>query len=167
MIFPESLKIASINMVTILMMSARMANPSLLKIKVFLNKDNVITSVREVTNKMLSRDSKFYKDLTRITAFLRGYLGSSSTIWIGRRYELEILHHCSKRVKTKSQRVFGANSYVCRSQVKEEKLVEGAFSSHSPLPSWIGLKANKILTKILLQRQSNRYNGASVITWCD
>ena len=28
---------------------------------------------------------------------------------------LEILQQCDKRVKTKSQRVLGANSYVCRS----------------------------------------------------
>ena len=31
----------------------------------------------------------------------------------GTRYGLEILHQCGKRVKTKSQEVFGANSYVC------------------------------------------------------
>ena len=30
-------------------------------------------------------------------------------------YELEILHHCGKRVKTKSLKVLGANFYVCRS----------------------------------------------------
>ena len=30
-------------------------------------------------------------------------------------YGLDILHQRDKRVKTKSQRVLGANSYVCRS----------------------------------------------------
>ena len=30
-------------------------------------------------------------------------------------YELEILHQSVKRVKTKSEKVFGVNSYVCRS----------------------------------------------------
>ena len=30
-------------------------------------------------------------------------------------YGLEILHQCGKRVKTKSHKVLGANSYVCRS----------------------------------------------------
>ena len=29
--------------------------------------------------------------------------------------KLEILHNCGKRVKTKSQEVLGAKSYVCRS----------------------------------------------------
>ena len=32
----------------------------------------------------------------------------------GTMYELEILHQCGKRFKTKSQKVLGANSYVCR-----------------------------------------------------
>ena len=31
------------------------------------------------------------------------------------RYGLEILHQCGKRVKIKSQKFSGANSYVCRS----------------------------------------------------
>ena len=33
---------------------------------------------------------------------------------IGTRYKLEILHQSVKSVKTKSQKVSGANSYVCR-----------------------------------------------------
>ena len=41
--------------------------------------------------------------------FLRGDLG------IGTRYKLEILQQRGKRVKTKSQKVLEANSYVCRS----------------------------------------------------
>ena len=28
-------------------------------------------------------------------------------------YDFEILHQCGKRVKTKSQNFWGANSYVC------------------------------------------------------
>ena len=51
-------------MVTILMMSARMATPGLLKIKVFWNKDyDVINCVHEVTNKFLSRDSSYIVDV--------------------------------------------------------------------------------------------------------
>ena len=47
-------------MVTILMMSAKMATPGLLKIKVFWNKGyDVIISVHDVTNKILSRDSDY------------------------------------------------------------------------------------------------------------
>ena len=34
---------------------------------------------------------------------------------ISTRYKLEILQQCGKKVKTKSQEVLGANSYVCRS----------------------------------------------------
>ena len=47
-------------MVTILMMSAKMATPGLLKIKVFWNKGyDVIISVHDVTNKILSSDSNY------------------------------------------------------------------------------------------------------------
>ena len=38
----------------------------------------------------------------------------------GTRYGIEILHQCEKKVKTKSQKVLGANSYVCRSYYKEK-----------------------------------------------
>ena len=45
-------------MVTILMMSAKMATPGLLKIRVFWNKGyDVIISVHDVTDKFLSLDS--------------------------------------------------------------------------------------------------------------
>ena len=47
-------------MVKILMMSAKMATPGLLKITVFWNKGyDVIISVHDVTNKVLSRDSNY------------------------------------------------------------------------------------------------------------
>ena len=42
------------------MMSAKMATPGLLKIKIFWKKgDNVIISVYDVINKILSRDSNY------------------------------------------------------------------------------------------------------------
>ena len=89
-------------------MSAKMATPGLLKIKVFWNKGyDVIISVHDVTNKILSRDSNYIIDVVMwpkfgnssismkaaiITSillgfdqknplFLRGGLGSSSVIW--------------------------------------------------------------------------------------
>ena len=94
-------------MVVILMISAKMAIPGLLKITVFWNKGyDVIISVHDVTNKVLSCDSNYivdvvvwpkfgnssismrevittliYKDLTRKTTFLRDGLGWSSIIW--------------------------------------------------------------------------------------
>ena len=58
--FLESLKIVLINMVTTLMISAKMATPGLLKIKVFWNKGyDVIISVHGVTNKVLSCESSY------------------------------------------------------------------------------------------------------------
>ena len=46
------------------MMSAKMATPGLLKITVFWNKGyDVIISVDDVTNKILSRDSNYIVDL--------------------------------------------------------------------------------------------------------
>ena len=51
-------------MVTTLMMSAKMATPSLLKIKIFWNKGyDVIIYVYDVTNKILSRDSNYIVDV--------------------------------------------------------------------------------------------------------
>ena len=51
-------------MVTILMMSAKMATLGLLKIMVFQNKGyEVITSVYYVTNKVLSSDSNYLEDV--------------------------------------------------------------------------------------------------------
>ena len=51
-------------MVTILMMSAKMATPGLLKITVFWNKGyDVIIFVHDVTNKILSRDSNYIVDV--------------------------------------------------------------------------------------------------------
>ena len=58
--FLESLKICLINLVIILMMSAKMATPGLLKITVFWNKGfDFIISIDDVTNRILSRDSNY------------------------------------------------------------------------------------------------------------
>ena len=57
-----------------------------------------------------------------------GGYGSSSIIWDW----YEILHQCGKSVKTRSQKVFGAKSYVCRSY--KEKAVRGYLFDHPPLP---------------------------------
>ena len=51
-------------MVIILMMSAKMAKPGLLKTTVFWNKGyDVIIPVDDVTNKILSRDSNYIVDV--------------------------------------------------------------------------------------------------------
>ena len=52
------------------MMSATMANPGLLQIMVFWNEGyDVITSVDDVTNKILSRDSNHFVDVFMWTKF--------------------------------------------------------------------------------------------------
>ena len=62
--FFESLKIVLRNMVTILMMSAKIATLDLLKIKVFWNKGyDVIIFVHDVINKTLSRESNYIVDV--------------------------------------------------------------------------------------------------------
>ena len=58
--FFESSKVVSLNIVEFLMMSPKLATLGLLEIKVFLNKGyDVIISICDVTNKILSRDSKY------------------------------------------------------------------------------------------------------------
>ena len=53
-----------INTVTILMMSAKLATPGLLKINIFQNKGyDVIILDYHVSNKILSRDSIYIADL--------------------------------------------------------------------------------------------------------
>ena len=73
--FFESWKKFLINVVTILMMSAKMATLGLFKIKVFWNKGyDIITSLYDVINKTLSRDSNFIVDVVMWPKF-----GNSST----------------------------------------------------------------------------------------
>ena len=62
--FLGSLKIVLIKKVRILMMSAKMATPELLKIKLFCKKRyDVIVYVHDVTNKILSCDSNYVVDV--------------------------------------------------------------------------------------------------------
>ena len=62
--FFESLKVVLINIVAILMMPANLATMGLLKLKPFWNKGyGVITFVRDLTNKILLRDSNCIVDV--------------------------------------------------------------------------------------------------------
>ena len=62
--FLEPLKIFLINLVIIVMMSAKMATPDLLKITVFWDKSyDAIILVCDVTGKILSRDSNYIVDM--------------------------------------------------------------------------------------------------------
>ena len=66
----ESSKVVLVNMVEFLMMSAKLATLSPLKIKVFLNKGyEVITFVCDMTNKVLSRDSNYIVDVVMSPKF--------------------------------------------------------------------------------------------------
>ena len=68
--FLESLKIVLIKKVIVLLMSANVATPGLLKIKVFWNKGyKVIIYVHDITNKMLSRDSNYIVDVVMWAKF--------------------------------------------------------------------------------------------------
>ena len=63
------------NLVIILMMSAKVATPGLRKIMVFWDKGyGVIISVNDVTNKILSRDSNYIVDM-----FMWSKFGNYST----------------------------------------------------------------------------------------
>ena len=63
MCFIESLKIVLINMIAILVMSAN-GDFRFLKIKVFRNKGcDVLTSVFDISNKILSSDSNYIVDV--------------------------------------------------------------------------------------------------------
>ena len=132
-----------------------MATPGLFKITVFWNKVyGVIITIDDVTKEILSRDSNYivdefmwpkfgncsisrsYDNLNFIRIwpqkllFLRGGLGSSSIIWDSH-WTLD-LHQCDKKIKNKSHRVFGTNSYVCRSYRGKNGRGEGLFG---PFPS--------------------------------
>ena len=75
--FFESLKTVLINIVTVLMMSPKMAIVGLLKIKVFWNKGyDVIISVHDVTNKILSSGSNYIVDVVMWRKF-----GNSAFLW--------------------------------------------------------------------------------------
>ena len=74
--FLESLKIVLINMVTILMILAKMVTPALVKIQIFWNKGyDVIISVSDATSKILSRDSNYIIDVVMWPKF--GYCSIS------------------------------------------------------------------------------------------
>ena len=62
--FFESWKVVLINMVAILMIPAKLVTLGLLKIKVFWNRGyEVIVSIYDVTNKIVSRESNFIVDV--------------------------------------------------------------------------------------------------------
>ena len=90
---------------------------------------------------------QFYKDLARRTAFFEWWSWFRLNN-LGLPLKLEILHQCGKRVKTKSQKVSGTNSYVCK--VTGEKLVGVVFLPPPPLILNRVKKAKSYRTNALL-----------------
>ena len=77
----ESVKIVLINLVTIVMMSAKIATPGLLKIKVFWNKaHDVMIFVHNVSNKILSRYSNYIVDVVMWTKFVNSSISMREII---------------------------------------------------------------------------------------
>ena len=109
-------------MVTILIMSPKWAALGLPKLKEFCNKGYDITNyIYDVTIKIISRDSNYILDVVTWPKFgsssitRREVIINSSWFLVQVQYGLQTLRHCSKKVKTKSQKVLETNSYVCRS----------------------------------------------------
>ena len=73
--------------------------------------------------------------MIRKNTFLKGGLSSSSTIREGHGYSLKILHQCRQRVKTKIQKVLGANSNVSRSYSGKTGWIGGGGGAFCPPPS--------------------------------
>ena len=88
----------------------------------------------------------------------------------GTRYSLEILHQGGKRVKTKSQKVLGANSYVCRSyKGKTESRWRGGGSEGVWLWCINCLSINKYVLKTIINKtfllRNNLNHKSSVISF--
>ena len=75
---------------------------------------------------------QFYKDFTRKIAFFEGWSWFKFiNLGLALGINLKLLRQCGKSIKSKSQKVFGANSYVCWSY--RERVVGGVFLPR-PLP---------------------------------
>ena len=142
------------------MMSTKMATTVLLKGTVFWNRVyGVIIHVNDVIKIILWRHSNYTVDvfmwikfgsssismrqvITTLVLYRFDQKNSFFEMWylfssIIRDWSAkpEILRQCGKRFKTKSQKVFGANSYICISY--RGKTDRGNLFVR--LPSWIGL----------------------------
>ena len=79
--FFESLKFVLINMVAILIMSAKLGTLSFLKIKVFWNKSSdVIISVHDITSKILSHSSNYIVDVVMWSKFVHSNISMRRVI---------------------------------------------------------------------------------------
>ena len=156
------------------MMSAKMATPGLLKIKLFWKKcHDVIISVHDVTHKISSRDWNYNVNFVIcpkfdnssisvreviITSIFQGFDEKNhffegwswfmfNNLGLALGTNLKFYTSVKKELKLKVGEFWGANSYVCRSY--REKTGRGPFWPPPPhLSSWIGLrKLNKLTYK--------------------
>ena len=119
--------------------------------------------IDDVTTKILSRDSNYILNVFMwpkfsnssismkeviTTSISQGFTRKTALLdgWSWFKFNnlglaLSTIHHCGKRVETKSQKVFGANSYVCRSW--KGKTGRGLFWL---ILSRIGLKLNSFIS---------------------
>ena len=141
-------------MAKIVMMSAKMATPELLKVKLFWNKGYyVIYYVYDVTNKILSYESNYIVDV--VTWPKSGYSSIcikeviiNSILWETTFFErwswfklnnlglalganLKFYTSLSRGLKLKVKKFWGL--ILTFVEVKEEKLLEGAFLPHPPI----------------------------------
>ena len=122
-------------MVKILMMSAKMATPALLKIKVFWNKGYyVIYYVYDVTNKILSHDSNYILDVVKLYSAFEGWSWFKfNDLGLALGTNLKFYTSVAKGLKLKVRKFWGLIPMFV--EVTGEKLV-GSFLGP---PSWIGL----------------------------
>ena len=137
-------------MVTILIMSAKSATLGFHKMKALQIKGyDVIISVHEVTNKILSQHlfEKSYNNLNFIRILPKGqsWFGFNN-LGLALGMVLEFYTRVAKRVKTKSQKNLVANSYVCRSYRKI--LGGGGPNSYTFCISQLQSQHNKIKTTL-------------------
>ena len=134
-------------MVTILMMSAKMATPGLRKIKIFWKKGyDIIISVNEVTNKILSRDSNNIVDVVMWSQFGNSSMSAFFEGWsrfkfnnLGQTLDTNLKFNTSvaRGLKLKVWKFWGLiPTFV---EITREKLV-GERRHFWPPSSWIGLK---------------------------
>ena len=129
-------------MVTTSMMSTKAATLGLPKVKIFSNKScDVITSVYDVTNIIFLRHSNHIVDVVMWQKFCNSSISMREVITtleqscfnnLGLAPDMALKFYTkgAKRVKTKTQKAFGANSYVCRSY--RGKTSRETFLSPSP-----------------------------------
>ena len=154
--FFNSLEIVLMKIITIFMMSAKVASARLLKLKIFWNKGyDVIVSVHGVTSRILSSDSNDMVDVIMLPKFgntskERSYHNlnfirtwpekplffkswSFDNLGLALGMALKFYTSLAKMLKIKSRKFWGTNSYVCRScRKKAGKWRRGLFAPPHP-----------------------------------